>query len=65
MSGDMTNAELDERIAIVRQNLNDLTEQAAGYSGSEDEDRTADRIAELEKELARLLELRNKRGTSR
>ena len=65
MSGDMTNAELDERIAIIRQNLNDLTEQAAGYSGAEDEDRTADRIAELEKELARLIALRNKRGTSR
>ena len=65
MSGDMTDAELDERIAIVRQNLNDLTEQAAGYSGAEDEDRAADRIAALEKELARLTELRSKRRTSR
>lgn len=63
MSGSMSNAELDERIAIVRQNLNDLTEQAAGSSGAKDEDRTADRIAELEKELAQLIALRDKRRT--
>ena len=61
MSGSMSNAELDERIAIVRQNLNDLTEQAAGYSGGEDEERASERIAALEKELAQLLALRDKR----
>jgi hypothetical protein len=58
MSGDLTLAELDERIAIVRQNLNDLTEQAAAYSGSADEEAAAERIAEQEEQLARLIALR-------
>ena len=50
--------ELDERIAIIRQNLNELMEQAAGYSGAEDESRNADRIAQQEQELSRLIGLR-------
>jgi uncharacterized small protein (DUF1192 family) len=49
-----TIAELDERIAAIRQNINDLVEQAAAYSGAGDESRTADRIAQQEQELARL-----------
>ena len=40
--------ELDERIAIVRDNIRELTEQAAALSGAEDETRAADRIAEQE-----------------
>ena len=54
-----TIAELDERIAVIRQNINDLVEQAAAYSGAEDENRAADRIEEQERELARLIELRD------
>jgi hypothetical protein len=54
-----TIAELDERIAMIRQNINDLVEQAAGYSGAGDESRTADRIAEQEQELAKLIKLRD------
>jgi hypothetical protein len=54
-----TVAELDERIAAIRQNINDLVEQAAAYSGAEDENRAADRIAQQEQELARLNELRD------
>jgi hypothetical protein len=50
--------ELDQRIAIIRQNINELIEQAAAYSGAEDENRNADRIAEQEQELSRLLKLR-------
>jgi hypothetical protein len=50
--------ELDERIAMIRENINELVEQAAAYSGAEDENRTADRIAEQEQELAKLIELR-------
>jgi hypothetical protein len=50
--------ELDQRIAIIRQNINELIEQAAAYSGAGDESRNADRIAEQEQELARLTELR-------
>jgi predicted ATPase len=51
--------ELDERIAMIRENINELVEQAAAYSGAEDENRTADRIAEQEQELAKPIELRD------
>jgi hypothetical protein len=54
-----TITELDERIALIRQNINDLLEQAAAYSGAADENRTADRIAEQEEELAKLTDLRD------
>ena len=50
--------ELDERIAIVRDNIRELTEQAAALSGAEDETRTADRIADQERQLAELLKER-------
>jgi hypothetical protein len=56
---DLTIAELDDRIAITRQNIRDLVEQAAAYSGAGDENRTADRIAEQEQELAKLIEQRD------
>jgi hypothetical protein len=56
---DPTIAELEERIAMIRQNINELIEQAAAYSGAEDENRTADRIAQQEQELSRLIELRD------
>jgi hypothetical protein len=56
---DLTIAELDERIAMIRQNINELIEQAAAYSGAEDESRAADRIAQQEQELSRLIELRD------
>jgi uncharacterized coiled-coil protein SlyX len=46
-----TLAELDERIAIIEDNLRDLVEQAAAYSGSNDEERSSDRIAEQQREL--------------
>ena len=57
---DPTISELDERIAMIRQNINELIEQAAAYSGAEDENRTADRIAQQE-QLSRLIELRDAR----
>jgi hypothetical protein len=50
--------ELDERIAVVRDNIRELTEQAAALSGSQDETRAADRIAEQERLLADLLKER-------
>jgi uncharacterized small protein (DUF1192 family) len=55
----LTITELDERIAAIRQNISDLVEQAAAYSGAGDESRTADRIAQQEQELARLNGLRD------
>jgi len=47
-------SELEQRMAIVRDNIRQLIEQAAGYSGAEDEDRNADRIAQQTEELERL-----------
>ena len=54
-----TLAELDQRIALSRQNINDLVEQAAAYSGAGDESRTADRLAQQKQELARLIAQRD------
>jgi hypothetical protein len=57
--GDKFPKQLDQRIAMIRQNINDLVEQAAAFSGAGDESRTADRIAQQEHELARLTKLRD------
>jgi hypothetical protein len=51
-------ADLDRHIAIVRNNLRELVEQAAAYSGAADESRTAERIADQEARLAELLKQR-------
>jgi len=50
--------ELDRRIAIVRDNIRQLIEQAAASSGAGDEARNADRLAQQNEELERLLEQR-------
>jgi hypothetical protein len=50
--------ELDERIAVIRDNIRELTEQAAALSGAQDETLVADRIAEQERLLAELLRQR-------
>jgi hypothetical protein len=52
-------AELDERIAAVRENIRDLIEQAAAYSGAADEELTSRRIAEQEAELELLTKRRD------
>jgi hypothetical protein len=51
--------EIEDRIAIVRDNIRQLTEQAAASSGAADESRNADRIAEQEAELQRLIKQRD------
>jgi hypothetical protein len=51
--------ELDERIAVVRENIRELIEQAAAFSGAGDEARTADRIADQEAQLAALIQQRD------
>jgi hypothetical protein len=61
MNDDLTIKELEERIAVVRQNISELVEQAAAYSGAGDEARAADRIAQQEEELAKLIALRDAR----
>jgi uncharacterized small protein (DUF1192 family) len=52
-------AELEQRIAIARDNIRQLIEQAAAQSGAEDEDRNADRIAQQQEELDRLVNQRD------
>lgn len=55
----LTLPELEDRIAIVRDNIRQLTEQAAAVSGAAAEARNADRIAEQEEELKDLLAQRD------
>jgi hypothetical protein len=50
--------DLEARIAAIRDNIRELTEQATAYSGGGDEARIADRIAEQERQLAELLKER-------
>ena len=50
--------QLDERIAIVRDNIRQLIEQAAAFSGAEDEERAANRLAQQNEELDRLIKQR-------
>ncbi|WP_428675122.1 hypothetical protein [Reyranella sp.] len=51
-------AELDQRIAIVRNNLRDLTEIATASSGASNEELASERIAEQEEELRTLTKQR-------
>ena len=51
-------AEIERRIQIVEDNLRQLQEQAAAYSGAADEERNADRIADQEAKLEALLKAR-------
>jgi hypothetical protein len=51
-------AEIERRIQIVEDNLRELIEQAAAYSGAADEERNADRIADQQAKLDALLKER-------
>jgi hypothetical protein len=51
-------ADIDRRIQIVEDNLRELIEQAAAYSGAADEERNADRIADQQAKLDALLKER-------
>ena len=55
MDNTLSLSELNDRIAILRDNLRQLVEQAAGSSGAQDEERTADRIAQQTAELDKLV----------
>ncbi len=61
MNGTLSIAELDDRIAILRDNLRQLVEQAAASSGAQDEERTAERIAQQNAELDKLVRERDAR----
>ena len=51
--------EIDKRIAIVRNNLRELVEQATARSGASDEELLSQRIAEQEAKLAVLRKQRD------
>jgi hypothetical protein len=53
--------ELNNRIAILRDNIRQLTEQATGSSGAFNEERTAARIEQQQTELEALITERESR----
>ena len=58
-SSSLSLSELEDRIAIARDNIRQLIEQAAAQSGAEDEERNADRLAQQQEELDRLIKQRD------
>jgi hypothetical protein len=52
-------ADLDQQIALIRENLRDLVEQAAAYSGGADEELAQQRIADQQAELDQLTKQRD------
>ena len=59
MPGSLSLDELNDRIAITRDNIRQLIEQAAAMSGAGDEARNADRLAEQQAELDTLVKQRD------
>jgi uncharacterized small protein (DUF1192 family) len=55
-------SELNDRIAILQDNIRQLVEQAAGASGDRNESRIADRIAQQNEELEKLTKERDARS---
>ena len=51
--------ELNDRIAVLRDNIRQLIEQAAASSGALDEERTSGRIAQQQEELEELVKERD------
>jgi uncharacterized small protein (DUF1192 family) len=51
--------DLEDRIAMMRDNIRQLIEQAAASSGAGDESRNADRIADQQAELDKLVKQRD------
>lgn len=52
---DLSLEEVERRIQIVEDNLRELMEQAAAFSGAADEERNASRIADQQEKLDALL----------
>ncbi|AMA57679.1 MULTISPECIES: hypothetical protein [unclassified Bradyrhizobium] len=52
---------LNDRIAILEDNIRQLIEQAAAASGEQNESRIADRISQQNDELDRLIKIRESR----
>ena len=65
MATQLSASELDDRIAILRDNIRQLVEQAAAAAGGANEERASDRIADQSAELEKLTKQRDeiKSGT--
>ena len=61
----LTIADIDERIAILTDNLRELVEQSASRSGAADEDLVSQRIADQEAELKLLTKRRDELSQAR
>ncbi|WGR92491.1 MULTISPECIES: hypothetical protein [unclassified Bradyrhizobium] len=55
----MSLSELNDRIAILRDNIRQLIEQAAGAAGAEVEERISERIEHQNAELEKLVKARD------
>ena len=58
MSTELSLEEVERRIQVVEDNLRELVEQAAAYSGAADEERNAQRIADQQAKLDALMKER-------
>lgn len=54
-------SELSDRIAVLRDNIRQITEQAASQSGAADEERNSDRLAQQTDELDLLIKEQERR----
>jgi hypothetical protein len=61
MSNDnnLSRTELDDRIAVLRDNIRQLVEQAAAAAGERNDERIADRLEQQNAELDRLTQVRD------
>jgi len=59
MTSGLSLPELENRIAITRGNIRQLTEQAAASLGAQDDERIADRIAQQNDTLQALIQERD------
>jgi uncharacterized small protein (DUF1192 family) len=60
--GSLSLSELNDRIAILQDNIRQLIEQAAVASGEQNEQRIADRLNQQNDELERLTQERDARS---
>jgi hypothetical protein len=58
----LSTPEIADRIAILRDNIRQLTEQAAAQSGAANEERTAERISVQNEELEALVKEQDRRA---
>jgi hypothetical protein len=55
----LSRSELNDRIAIIRDNVRQLIEQAAAASGAESEERISERLERQNEELEKLIKARD------